>query len=401
LGFTHNYFYEYGVIARGYGLGLGLALLGASKSMRATKPTNVSLMVRGQLLAGLAMLTSVHVALFVTCCNLAILSRQYRNRSLAIWIPATQAPFLGFLAILMSLSIAQRQATIGGVLGLSGFGEFAATAVSGFFDFDLWRLVSFLDGGNLLGRYFLDAIYPDNWWPLAKQLKSTLSPVWRLIFVIMLYFVLVLGSGKLLRKRQRDLLIAISLTFAGLALFFARAFPDYLRHTLVVFIPLMILFIAFTLTVKSQVMRWSFVLFLSSIVWLQLLGTARSLRMDQANPFSSTRAIAENLPEGAELLVSSDYKATSIALYRPDVKLRAPEHRGKGFVFVEWDSARNEKASAEDLVTNTCRDGLVIFTTFEFKCTELQLSPSSELAKTDELLSLYRLPCDCLSKQKH
>jgi hypothetical protein len=385
LAATYTVGYELGIVARGYGYGIGLALLGAAfaKSVVPTDPIRRFIPI--VLCLGGAILSSVHTACLASSIALAFVLAGLRE-------PGARVATLRALTSKLALPLAP-------------FAIVLLIVVVEPVDRDFpWVPSSFHVPAELLDvlwRLAVHAFAPQGWWSIDFAAGTVIA------------IAMVAGIGYLVFVNARTadalgwFLPAAMINSVGMiVLCVFRYFGEYRHHTILV-VPWVLCLLGVGLASgrrkRTLLVAIPLGLWFVHQVWLGV----GSVHRDAVQAFSQTREVAAVLPADAHLIASHDALATCVGYHRPDVELRALQGRGRVFTYVLWDRERTDRIRIEDVVAASCADGrrstyLLLTAGDERLAARFGVGPSlieaidprKGRALPDEEFALYEVPCD-------
>lgn len=416
LSLTYVATYELGVISRGYGLGLGLALWGAAALIEGEK--GKSSRAAGFLFLALAAFTSVHSALLAYCLLLPFLLRwaMQGNRRALIFAALTQAVPIGLLVWLLRANPDR----------MPSFVEASVTGIG----MKLFHLVQQIENGHhvwqlldAINYRFSDFVFPVPWWNFEY------SEILRWIGVRIFWMLLIATVGSQLNRRhQRRLttIVMVTVIFSVLLFdfFFRYLYPSSFRHHLFFYFPLFVFIVVHWMRVAGDTpsphatpLRLGFqkgcatigLTTLGLLFCFQMMAGALALGSDYFWYFSQTAMAPAFIPNSPKsiVMVDSDFTGTAIALYLPQAKLYSRIAGGRSFSYVKWDSARSEgrltrKALFARLCSQVKQDPslslyyLTVYPSFDpaYPMREIfASSPSVPTAVLDERFRYYAVSC--------
>lgn len=334
LATTYSASYEMGVIARGYGLGLGLILLAWSawKTSRARVAC---------FLFALATITSVLAALMVGALAIKLFIEEFsehRFRRSGYLLFGLVPAALWFAFLLLPAADRGVPENLTDPLAFWELVRLALREAIGgdFFSLGLSRANDFLHHFG----------FPTHWWnveysPLAKTLAH-----W-LIALTGGAAVLWTAGSPPLRRHFFAGALALAIGFCLFEFLFRFVYPPNYRHYLFLFFPLYLSLVAFWVKRAESHggVMWLPVALLVLTLVTQTLASALAFSSDYTWYFSQS-AIAEKLiPNLPSTVVVSpvDQTASPMALYLTQAQLVSPVAGGRTFSFVRWDKNRNHK----------------------------------------------------------
>jgi hypothetical protein len=339
LGVGDTFGYELGVVARQYGLGLGLALLATA---RLYKALDGGADRRGEALAGgaiaaLAVITSIHAGCVASGAVGAFvfiqLARGDRRRALYALVPLL--PALG--AALLFIGDDPRRALDATKLYDRKGSEAARVA------FDCLR----------------DGIAASGWWLNGKELELKMS-----ILGVTLGAIATAIGAQLTRGRAQARGAAFALatvTLANLPLLYILVFrwSGGYRHHLFLCVPALVLALGFLL--RDSTARATLALrIMAAIAFLpwaycEWLTSARDLSRDAEDAFAETRDAAPLLAADAYVIADNDAMSVGLLLFRDDLHLRALNSHGRVLKFAIPDRERDLRVQLGPMLRDTCR----------------------------------------------
>ncbi len=355
--------YEFGVIARGYGLGMGMAIAGLVCFIRLLKsPGDANSGGRRCTFAlGLAffcaaILTSVHSAILSACFLVPFFLNWFiekKWRALVLTLAALALPLVILFSLLrdhtdrMPSPMAATPQDLASKLLWVGeqvqMGRYAAEMMS------------------RLYQLFYEFSFPTHWWNFAYSEVPRWfghKMFWTLLSLTLISFFFQKGKGR------HRLLIVISLIFGALVFdfFFTFLYPASFRHRVFFTFPVFLLIARHWLEywspnlrqeLKAQLPRvrlrsgttlFAFLL-LTGLSLSQIAASALALGADYFWYFSQTAMAPAFIPNSPNVMVAvdSDFTATAIALWNPKVKLYSRTGGGRPFTYAKWDRARGER----------------------------------------------------------
>jgi hypothetical protein len=386
LGLTNTYAYLLGVIVRGYALGLGLGLLAAARLYEALgerRPRIATACVLAALAAATSVVTAVFVcalvAAFVPCFVMA------RRPLLRLWPLVFIAPPIAF-CYWLSRPYEPRAYNYAYVpLPSSDITKTKA----------LELLKSTLDYRH--------------WWPVPGDAHIADAAV--KCVALGLFLATCFGLGRILRNPARELFLPTAFWGGALAVLYLALFrfqrPGH-HHTVYIVLPLLLLAVGWLVGADEQKRLRAALAWASLMTFLPCLAEQydvghTNFDMDRDNEFSHARALAQHIPDGARLISTLDYSATSIGYFRPSVVLRSPNMSGAYYSYVEWSKAESRRVAAEPLVQQECEMAPEkVFTlgmAASFRCLRLAAPVYMGVhAATNEYDNLYRVDCSCVGR---
>lgn len=391
--FTNFFLYEYSVISRGYGLGLGFGFLGFSFLLR--DPQNLSYACRGLLFLSLSCLTSVHSAIFSIAALLSFLAFRIHKKEKHLGLYALFLIPLGLLYYIVrhhpDRAFGTVHVTVENLLA------------------NLWTFLK--DPGStfsFFAKTFTGVLHPHNWWAGKFDVNYTnlVGGMILLTILSVLIFSIVKGNQK---YKVQLVTMALFLNASGLGFLFKFFYKGYHRHHLIVFIPILvycaILLIDSLFRQKNLLVRGlsGFVLLL--IFAPQWNGTFNSFRADYLYPFTHIQALAEALPENGVLYSRAQARLTPVLYHRPKFKLVSNGGLGRSFTYVIWDKKAGELVDEIGVIAKECSGGQVFLaergSTADWsitKCIEQIWAYPRDVETTyfSEKMDLYSVDCDCI-----
>jgi hypothetical protein len=392
---TYAYTYEFGIVIRQYGLGLGFALLTSAYLRDALRKRTLRPVLLGTLFGALAAMTTIQAAACAGGSFVAFgLVWLLRERRISRVLPTLAAVPAFALSLYLALPFPGRylreieQPTY--VPKPIAFRlQVVANALAGCFTpQDWWRASSLGDPG------WQDVFASLRYWALlgvaagaAYSIALRLTPAWRSYRPVLAYDVIALlvGSAAMLHilvniyygaaRHQLMLGIPLVLTVVGWG---AQRSPHTWRLIATPALVLTSFFFAFQIAVAKRVLAWDYEL-----------------------PFSDSKAEAALLLPHAHLLVDSALMAESFLIYRPDLTFRGSDNGGRLGGYID-DAAgqmhvplasyvRDDCAAAPDRTYNV-GGGLGEYQ----RC----LHPMLSHTEAEERFDLFQIDCSCVGASK-
>lgn len=395
VGCTYVYVYELGVVARAYGLGLGLTfwMMALMQDALATGRTR-SLAWAGVVGAASA-LTSATAAVYVVGAAAVfaanwVLARPRRVLGLA-WL----APIAGAVEIVHKLLAPVP---------------------------DRWIQFEHIDHPDRTWRIdwnatrdWLHLVFgagsSDTWWPTKLEphdFERALAGLQALVVVTV-----ALHGLRFIRQWRTALFVPIAsaLQMAGFfyCIYYRGLRPDY-RHWAFPMGTVLVALGGHALVADRRAftlswLRRASLLLLAPWIWVQLRGAWSNLEQDYGHPFSLTARFARVLPHGARVVSDREVFGTSIEYWRPDAVMRSTGHRGRYYTYVRWDKAE-AGVSERDLALDECGKtptGTVYFFggtgNVPPQCVSTVDAPyDGPKARTDEYDRGFVVSCACLQR---
>jgi hypothetical protein len=407
---TYDFAYELGVITRGYGLGLGLFLLGASWLLDDLAcPARRALWcaaIAHALAASCTLYAACWASASVSC--FAVLGGLQTRRMRALLPLAVTLPFLLLDLYIISPNPDRFWLPLAASAG-------SPTSL-------LLSLPSRLGAGPhpwhaLAALYQSAVVDPSPWWPGAlDQPLAACGPLLVAIFAV----ALATGLVHMLRVRDpsrwgRRYLVATLLSGSFLLVVLSSGYRGFHRHHLHLIVFPSVVLMGTLLAEKpfrtsmGRVSTVSACAFLALWLATQLLMASHALVSDARFPFSLTRDPARSLPRNATLVSQlADYVTLSVSYWRPDVELRAREGLGRTYDQLRWDARRRERVSFPELLRDACggRPAGPVFAVLGLRWAEpLQLQrcwvhpppvPEKGRSRTGEFFRWTEVDCACV-----
>mgnify|MGYP001550459156 CR=1 FL=1 len=422
LATTSNYFYEFGVISRGYGMGLGAAFLTAALLFQQHQQPTAPMSWSWLLPASGGILASIHTA-SLTCWFLAVSlpflftgKRKSRHNWHCFW-PVLTLIIPISLTVLVGISHPDRAVTEAPVNAQNLWRalwqtppDFLAVFTPEALTRDYWESRKWF-----WGAVWADAMYPKNWWPTPNFLSQPYSPERRVPLLLFLLGLCFIGATvKSANSRNRTLLgFAIAamghwLVLGGLLKMF---YGPQFRHSLVLTLPALLFIGCSGLWWLSQSAHWSrkviaglSILVLCNWLWFQWLGLVANLTYEIRYPFSQTKAIAATLTEGTAVITEKDYFLSAMKVHRPSLTLHAIELAGEPYSYVKWDRARSATQPLSVTAQQICTTGRPVTLALRGalpaemqKCSHHQpQKPIAVPSTTGEYFQVFDVDCSCL-----
>ncbi len=390
---TYFYAYELGVVARAYGIGIGLAFFMTARLQRALETGEKRELVHAGLLGAAAALTSATAAVHVLAA-VVVFS--------AVWSLSRPTLALGRLAPIAIAMFVVRDVTQHNPARYVQFES--PPQPDRTMEFDWTETRRWL--GELFG--FRSA---DTWWSTADLHLSVAefdrAVEWLRILVVVC---VALNGLRFIREWRTALFIPLAgaLEVAGIfyVVFYRGLVPDYRHWTFVMTTTTVVLGGLCLTTTRRGVgivmLRRAALVLLAPWLWNQARVAYSNFEQDFSYPFSETKHFARSLPHGARIIAMREMMGTSISYWRPDVVVRSPNHGGRYFTYVRWDISTSS-VPLHELVREEC--GMSPTGTVYFfgapngappQCVEPMYTPyDGPKARTDEYDQGFVAHCAC------
>lgn len=339
--------YEFGVIARPYGLALGFAFSAIASLLAALDaPRPRRLLVRAGLLAGAATLTTTHggcvAAAALVAYFIAAFVRGERRHALiplAVFLPS-------FLLDAWIISDANRVA-LARELGQPTWPG-AATLAKSFFDRGLG---------------------PTRWWFYSEDYAAYDARAVEKPLVLGLVIAAVRGAfvSRVSARRVGVATLLVIASWVPLLYIFVFRYGGWFRHWLHLWLPAIVLAIGALLHRPRSESRLSNVASIVGLLcfgpwWLgQWWALRETLSRDRAGFISETMHVAPLLPRGARVVGTVDWVVEPLLLWRPDLVLRSSSGRGRYFRYIVPDALWTEDVPYDGLVREECRTSAPVY----------------------------------------
>lgn len=391
LGTTGPFVYELGVIARQYGLGLGLCFWGAALLARNLKDGARRDAWWGATLLALAALTSAHAACFAGGALFSyavfVLLAQRRVRALLPLTPAAAALALTTLVVraypLRSPETNPKDKPVGEVVSAAH-------------------------------ELFINCLTNPGWWSpgVRRRLEATLAA----LFVAGMALAI---AQALVRPKTPRPLVGFSL-LAGLTaslpllyIFVFRYRGGHRHHWFYVMPPVLIT-LGLSLVRDPTAVRWRrWLRALPLGLALPLLGyqlwvSQKDLRADYAGALSSTKNVAERLPQGASVAADIDYTSIGLTYFRPDIAFYSASGGERRLRHLLADEGWHQPGDLTRLSRAVCRTAPEggVFATATTALPAGLASCASSFAREGEAMleterfSVWRVDCACLAQDR-
>lgn len=336
FGLTDTFVQELGIVARSYGLGLGLALIASANVFRAATG-DAKYLRRASVWVALSMLFSVQGG----CVSGG-----------------------AFVALVLSSrkSVHARTAFRWALLPL------VALAIDGFFirpnvnrtsHQTLFHVPEPSDFVSRAADLIADGIGASGWWPAGWRFDSKAQLVPPVVVGVL--GALSYGAFGLLGSRQRAFrTLAAGFAFGMVATLTIQLFfnTGFYRHHLFLVQPWLVLGASALLVPlrAARGARWLFVGCMSPLGIHELRVLQSDLGSDLHGAFVETRALQEKLPHGAHVVVhAQDAVALGVLLGRDDIVYRSSKNHGGAYTrFTLVDRHLFDEADVRDLVQIEC-----------------------------------------------
>lgn len=391
LGTTGPFVYELGVIARQYGLGLGLCFWGAGLLARELRDGDRRDAWKGAALLALAALTSAHAACFAggalfSYATFALRARR-TARTLIPLTPAAAALALTTLVVraypLRSPETNPKDKPVGEVV-------------------------------SAVHELFINCLTNPGWWSpgVRRRLEATLAA----LFVTGMALAI---AHALARPKTPRPLVGFTL-LAGLAaslpllyIFVFRYRGGHRHHWFYVMPPVLIT-LGLSLVRDTHAARWRRWLralplgLASPLLGYQLWVSQKDLRADYAGALSSTKDVAERLPQRASVAADIDYTSIGVTYFRPDITFYSASGGERRLRHLLADEAWHRPGDLTRLSRAVCRTAPEggVFATATTPLPLALASCASAFAREGEAMleterfSVWRVDCACLAEDR-
>lgn len=337
---TDGITYEFGIIARPYGFGLGLALLTIAELIRALESRRPNeLLLRAGVFAGGSLMMATHsgcvAGAALVAYGIVALSRGERLHALL--------PAVAFLPcfLLEGWIISDAPRATPPMVNPN----------------PTWSLVM-----DMAKTFYEQGLGPSRWWFSQAEYadydaRAVTAPM-HLALVIALarsFF----GSRKG-ATRAGYALLTVLVSWIPLNYILLLRYGGWFRHWYHLWLPAIALGLGGLLGRTRLLPRASLVVSLVGLYYMfpwwqgQNWALQKTLERDGTQLLSETKAVAPLLPHGARVVGTADWLIEPILMWRPDLIMRSSSGRGRYFRYVIPDALWDEKVPYEGLVRQEC-----------------------------------------------
>lgn len=332
--------YEFGIIARPYGFGLGLALLTIAELLRAldSRRPNELLLTAG-VYAGCSTLMSTHAGCIagaaVVAYGIAAVARGERLRAVL--------PLVAFVPcfLLEAWIIGETPRAV------------PPTVVAN----PTWNYAV-----DLAKTFYLQGLGPTRWWFTQAEYAAYDA---RQVDVPM-HLALVIATARAFFASRRSAtragyaLMTVFVSWLPLTYILVLRYGGWFRHWFHLWLPAIVFGLGGLLGRSRLLPKLSIAVSLVGLYYIlpwwqgQTWALQQTLERDRTEMFSETKVVAPLFPLGSRVVGTYDWLIEPMLMWRPDLTMRASSGQGRYFRYIQPDPLWDERVPVEGLVTEEC-----------------------------------------------